>query len=125
MKRLKIAALSVAGVLAAVLAVDYVAVQSKERRLSAAVSACGGKIGSIPAWPIGTEYRITFNHVLDEKQLQQMEIANHMRGWVGIAFRDVELSNEERTKTSAVLNKCHLFMIRDDQFVLLNKRHSP
>jgi hypothetical protein len=112
-KRLKIAGLITAGMIAAGLAIDYAVVRHKERSLAAAVLECGGQMGSIPAWPIGTEYRITFDHALDEKQLHRLDIANQMRGWKGVVFRDCELSNEDRTRMSAAFANCHLFIIRD------------
>lgn len=99
------------------LAVDYAVVRSKERRLWSEVSAFGGRMGSLPAWPLGAEYRITFYRPLNQKELDQLEIANRMRGWVGIAFHDCELSEAEVVSTRAALPACHVFVDRDDEMV--------
>jgi hypothetical protein len=68
-------------VLAAVaLAFDYWNVTRKEKLLSNAVSRIGGRNGSIPVWPLGTEYRITLTAVPNAEQLEELKIANQMRG---------------------------------------------
>ncbi len=92
------------------LAVDYARVRAKERRLSSIVSDIGGQVASVPAWPIGTEYRITFERALNDEELERLVIANEMRGWVGIAFRNCELSVSDREKIEAAFPKCHLFV---------------
>jgi hypothetical protein len=107
-----------AGIIVAGLACDYGIVRQKERRLSAAVSDCGGRNGSIPLWPIGTEYRIALNRVPDENQLKRLQIANEMRGWVGIAF-DCPLSDTDRLRLTKLLPKCHLSIVRDRRRVPL------
>lgn len=70
-------------------------------------------MGSIPVWPLGTEYRITLARVPDDKELRDLEIANKMRGWVGIAFQDVEISADDHQRLRSKLQDCHLFVVRD------------
>lgn len=111
-----------AAILVVVLAVDYAVVRSKERRLSLAVSELGGRIGSLPSWPLGTEYRISFQRPLNRKELDQLEIANRMRGRVGIAFRNCELSETERSNAREALPHCHLFVDRNGKMVRMDGR---
>jgi len=40
-----------------------------------------------------------------------------MRGWVGIAFQEFELSEAERSSARKALPACHLFVVRDDTMV--------
>lgn len=101
-------------VLAAVaLAFDYWNVTRKEKLLSNAVSRIGGRNGSIPVWPLGTEYRITLTAVPNAEQLEELKIANQMRGWVGIAIEDCELKHEDVDRMRERLPACHLFVVRD------------
>ena len=108
-----------AAMLVVALGVDYAVVESKERRLTLAVSELGGRIGSLPAWPLGTEYQISFQRPLNRNQLK---IANRMRGWVGIAFRNCELSETERSNAREALPNCHLFVDRNGEMVPLDRR---
>lgn len=116
-RHLRRAAPFLAIIVVVALVVDYAVVRSKEHRLSLAVSKLGGRMGSLPAWPFGTEYRITFHRPLNQKELDQLEIANRMRGWVGIAFQDFELSEAQMVNTRAALPACHLFVARNDTMV--------
>lgn len=85
----------------------------KERQLSAAVSAIGGRIGSIPGWPLGTEYRISLTRVPTDEELKQLAVANTTRGWVGIAFQDCEISRQREDRLRASLHNCHLFVVQN------------
>ncbi|MDY0169821.1 MAG: hypothetical protein RBS80_24975 [Thermoguttaceae bacterium] len=114
MKRLGKAALVFAALIAIGLSLDYLNVARKERQLSTAVSNCGGRIGSIPVWPLGTEYRITLTKVPDDDELRQLGVANRMRGWVGIAFRECEINGKDQARLRSGLPNCHLFVIRND-----------
>jgi len=101
-------------VLAAVaLAFDYRNVTRKEKLLSNAVSRIGGRNGSIPVWPVGTEYRIILTAVPNAEQLAELGIANQMRGWVGIAIEDCELTHEDVDRMRKGLSDCHLFVVRE------------
>jgi len=91
------------------LIVDYQLVRAKERRVSGVISASGGRMASIPLWPLGTEYRITFPHTLTAKQLADLSEANRLRGWVGIAFDAAEITPEEAHMMREALPRCHLF----------------
>lgn len=110
MKRIRTAVLAFAGTVAVALAIDYATVRHKERRLSTAVSTAGGRMGSLPAWPVGTESRIKFNRTLTDEDLLQLEIANEMRGWVGVAFQDCHLADADQTRIASALRDCHLYL---------------
>ena len=114
MKHIGKAALIVATLIAIGLPIDYLNVVRKERQLSTAVSNCGGRIGSIPVWPLGTEYRITLTKVPDDDELRQLGIANKMRGWVGIAFQECEINGKDQARLQSGLQNCHLFVNRKD-----------
>ncbi|PAY19185.1 hypothetical protein CKO51_12565 [Rhodopirellula sp. SM50] len=113
MKRFSKFFLLVAALGVVALAIDYWNVTRKERLLSNAVSQIGGRIGSIPSWPLGTEYRITLAAFPTPGQWEQLKIANKMRGWVGIAFEDCELTAYERHRLRRDLERCHLFVVQD------------
>lgn len=98
--------------------IDYWNVRRKEKQLTSAVAAIGGRNGSIPAYPLGTEYRIVLNSVPDAKQLEDLQIANHLRGWVGIALEDCELSEEDVSRIKASLPACHLFLVDEKETTL-------
>ncbi len=108
------------GFIVVAFAVDYYNVTRKERLLSHAVAQCGGQLGSIPVWPIGAEYRITLTSVPDTERLEALSVANHMRGWVGIAFKDCIVSHQESQRIMNKLPQCHLFIVRDGEMVPLN-----
>ncbi len=95
------------------LAIDYWNVTRKEKLLSNAVSQTGGRNGSIPLWPLGTEYRITLTSVPTPEQVDQLKIANKMRGWVGIAFENCELTVDDVDRLRRNLDQCHLFAVQD------------
>lgn len=85
----------------------------KERQLSDAVSQCDGRVGSLPVWPLGTEYRITLASIPSGSQLHALVIANQMRGWVGITFKDFEANKEDGERLLDALPNCHLFVEQD------------
>lgn len=93
------------------LAIDYWNVTRKEKLLSSAVLQIGGRSHSIPMWPLGKEYRITLTAIPTHEQLDQLKIANTMRGWVIIAFADCDLSAEDRDRLRSILNCCHLYVV--------------
>jgi hypothetical protein len=104
------------------LAIDYVMVQRKEAQLTSAVSDCGGRIGSIPFWPIGTEYRNTMIRLPDENCLNRLHIANLVRGWVGIAFPDSQFSLADRAMLLEKLRNCQLYMVRNGTMIPLDRQ---
>ena len=95
------------------LAIDYWNVTRKEKLLSNAVSQIGGRNGSIPLWPLGTEYRITLTSLPTPVQLDQLRIANKMRGWVGIAVENCELTVDDFDRLRRNLDRCHLYVVQD------------
>ncbi|HET6879791.1 MAG TPA: hypothetical protein VFI31_06540 [Pirellulales bacterium] len=114
MKRLAKIGCTLVGLIAVGLAIDYVNVARKERLLLNAVSECDGRLGSIPVWPLGTEYRITLTSVPSKSQLRALAIANEMRGWVGIAFNNCVISQEDSERLLVALPNCHLFVVKED-----------
>jgi hypothetical protein len=103
------------------LAIDYWNVTRKERLLSRAVSRIGGRNGSIPVWPLGTEYRITLTAVPNVEQLDELRIANQMRGWVGIAFEGCDLNQEDVDRIRQNLPACHLFVVHNGRMTTMTR----
>ncbi len=93
------------------LPMDYVFVRFKDKRVAKAVSECGGRMRSIPIWPIGTEYRITFRSPLTPQQLDRLTELNSLCGTVAIAFVDCELSDAEASEAIDKLPKCLLIKV--------------
>ncbi|WP_417848830.1 hypothetical protein [Thalassoglobus sp.] len=99
--------------------IDYALVNSKNRRVAGVVNDCGGRMGSIPAWPIGTEYRISFPHPLSSAQLDRLKELNSLRGWVGVAFVECELTEDQVRESTSMLHNCHLFRVVDGEMAPL------
>lgn len=102
--------------------VDSVNISRNEQRLSRAVKTIGGRSGSIPVWPFGTEYRITLTAVPNEEQIGELTVANRLRGWVGIAFEDCKLSDRDVSELLTQLPKCHLFTVDENHLTPLEMR---
>ncbi len=117
MKRFSKFILLLAAIAVTALAVDYWNVVRKEKLLSSAVSQIGGRNGSIPLWPLGTEYRITLTSLPTSEQLDQLRIANKMRGWVGIAFENCELTVDDVDRIRRNLDRCHLYVVQDGKMI--------
>ncbi len=117
MKRFSKIILLLAAVDFIALAIDYWNVVRKEKLLSRAVSQIGGRNGSIPLWPLGTEYRITLTSLPTSDQLDQLRIANTMRGWVGIAFENCELAVDDVDRIRRNLNRCHLYVVQGGKMI--------
>ena len=98
------------------LCTDYAMVTSKERQLSSTVARLGGPLGSIPCWPIGTEYRISFDRTLQDDEIDALaKDANDMRGTVGIVFRDCAITDEQSRTMRAKLSGCRLFQSQNGE----------
>lgn len=121
MKRFSKIILLLAVVAAIALAIDYWNVVRKERLLSSAVSQIGGRNGSIPLWPLGTEYSITLTSLPTSEQLAQLRIANKMRGWVGISFENSELTVEDVDRIRRNLDRCHLYVVQDGKMIPMSE----
>jgi hypothetical protein len=115
MKRVSKLALPLAALAAIALAIDYWNVRRKENQLSSTVAQIGGRSGSLPLWPLGTEYRINLNAMPTREQLDELKIANKMRGWVGIAFVDCELPADDRDRLQRILYRCHLYVVQNGE----------
>ena len=120
MKRLSKFVLLVAVLGAIALAIEYWNVTRKEKLLSSAVAQIGGCSGSLPLWPLGTEYRINLNAIPTCEQLDQLKIANKMRGWVGIAFEDCELTADDRDRLRGILDRCHLYVVQNGKMIAMD-----
>lgn len=101
---------------------DYFLARNKNTRVAKAVSECGGGMGSIPIWPLGTEYRITFRSPLTTQQLDRLTELNSLRGTVRIAFVDCELSDDEVNEAVARLPNCLLIKVNDNNSTRLETR---
>ena len=87
---------------------DYMRVGAKESHVATAVSRLGGKIGSLPAWPLGTEYYITFTRALTDSELKSMDEVNSLRGYVIVKFNGCALNEFERNRIKERLAMCHV-----------------
>ena len=105
------------------LTIDYCCVQAKERRVVHMITQLGGRSGSIPAWPFGTEYHITFTRALTTEELARLHELNTLRGWVGVAFEDCKLSDSQVREAVANLPNCELFCIVDGDMSPLAADH--
>lgn len=83
-------------------------------RYQCPISECGGDFGSIPIWPIGSEYRVSFRTPLTSQQLDRLAELNSLRGTVGVAFVDCELSETEIKDALAKLPNCVLFRVNSE-----------
>lgn len=90
---------------------DYWRVDARDRRVSAAVARCGGRMSSLPFWPLGAEYRISATRAWTEKELESLSELNTLRGKVMIAFVDCEMTQHELDIATKHLANCHLFRI--------------
>ena len=120
MKRLSKLAPLLAALVALALAIDYWNVTRKEKLLSNAVSQIGGRNGAITLWPLGSEYRITLTSLPTPDQLDQLRIANKMRGSVGIALENCELAVDDVDRLRANLKRCHLFVVQNGKMLPLD-----
>lgn len=93
------------------LAADYVMVRAKDSRAGSVVHQLGGKMYSIPLWPLGTEYRVSFDSSPTVEQIQELRILNHLRDSVSVAFPECSYSKDQVNKIKETLSQCHLFSI--------------
>lgn len=117
MRRVLPASLIAILLVAAFLIWDYRGVNARDRRVSAAVVRCGGRMGSLSFWPFGTEYRISLTRPLAEKELKSLVELNALRGSVAVAFVDCELTQQELEIVTRHLDQCHLFRISNGQVI--------
>ncbi len=67
LKRARNLLLLVTGVVAMLLVVGFTLVRAKESHASSAVLRLRGMIGSVPRWPLGTEYYLPITRPLTGK----------------------------------------------------------
>ena len=103
------------------LAFDYWNVTRKEALLSRTVSRIGGRNGSIPVWPLGTEYRITLTAIPSVEQLDELTVANHLRGGVGIAFEECDLRQEDVDRICQKLPACQLYVVQNGKRTMMTR----
>ena len=113
MKRFKLVVATALALATICLVLDYYRVNAKDARVVSAVKQLGGRFGSIPVWPLGTEYRISFDHPLTEPQLNQLAELNNLRGWVGVRFVDCDLSASQQADAIRLLESCHIYWNHD------------
>ena len=106
---------------AALLAIDYMLVRAKEKHAAPTVSQANGRMGSLPGWPIGSEYRVTFDRPLAQRDLSQLTILNTLRGSVVVAFVDCQLTNEQIAEVVNALPHCLVVQVTDGQTRLLGR----
>ena len=102
------------------LTVDYFRVQAKDRRVATAVSRLGGRMGSLPLWPLGTEYYISFSRALNDDELDSLAELNSLRGHVGVKFSDCGLSETQQEQIRRKLASCFVLWDNADTVVRLN-----
>ena len=102
---------------AAFLIWDYRGVNARDRRVSAAVVRCGGRMGMLSFWPFGTEYRISLTRPLAEKEIKSLVELNALRGSVAVALVDCELTRQELEAAARHLDHCHLIRSSNGQVI--------
>ena len=78
-------------------------------------------MGSIPFWPIGAEYRVSFPHPLSKEQLEQLRELNSLRGSVTVAFINCEMTEEQIDDAVETLKNCDLFRVVGNEITQLAK----
>lgn len=93
------------------LIVDYARVQARDVRVGTSIKEFGGRMTSIPVWPLGAEYGISFPHPLSTEQIDQLKELNSLRGTVGIAFIECELSEKQKHELATKFPNCFVFQV--------------
>jgi hypothetical protein len=122
MRRIKQIALILIALAFVALAVDYTLVRAKEKRTAVAIARCGGRRSSLPLWPIGTEYVVSFRRPLTTDELDQLHELNKLRGYVGVVFVNCELSAAEQRDAVEKLPNCHVFLSNGNERIALPHR---
>jgi hypothetical protein len=100
---------------------DYFRVEAQDRRVSIAVSRLGGWMGSMPLWPFGSEYCVSFPRALNEDELDSLVELNALRGDVGAQFSDCDLSETQQELIRRKLASCFVLWDNADTVVRLTK----
>lgn len=70
---------------------------------------------SVPFWPLGCEYRITFRgSELSREDLRSLSVLNEMAGWgndVGIMFADTNVTRNDVLELRRRVPRCHVFSV--------------
>jgi hypothetical protein len=118
---LVIGLLLVAGV--AWIGVREIREHGERRRAFAVVEMLGGRVGGIrsPLFPLaGAEIRIEFRKgEFIHGDLRQLAVLNPLSGrnWVGVMFKDTDVSGDEIRALHELLPKCHVFRIVKGEFL--------
>ncbi len=85
-----------------------------KRRAFAVVSDLGGRIGSIPCWPLGDEIRVEFHgKQFSKEELNRLDALNPLtsRHTIGILFVDTNLTRDDIIKVRHLLPRCVLIRV--------------
>ena len=89
------------------------------RRAFPVVRVLGGRIGSLPLWPIGCEYAISFHgREFTDDELQRLAVLNELpdRNYISITFSDTNLTAEHIPKLQKLLPRCSIRRYVKDEF---------
>ena len=90
------------------LLLDYFLVEAKNRRVAKVVTRQGGRMRSLPVWPLGAEYWISFPHPLGSQELDELMELNTLRGSVVVAFVDCNPTQNQIHEATLKLRNCRL-----------------
>jgi hypothetical protein len=94
--------------------------QAALARAAAVIGELGGKCGSIPFEPVGTEVRISFTkNSLSRQQLTRLTLLNSLppRYSVGILFADTNLTSEDVRWLHESIPRCGIRLYRNDKMI--------
>jgi len=100
---------------------------SRQRDISLAwpiIQEFGGDMGSIPCEPFGSEYRIEFcNRPFTREELERLKVIDPMthRDWVGVMFKNCNLTTEDLDYVAQILPSARLIMLVDKDGQVISK----
>src|SRR5689334_4199641 len=80
----------------------------------ALVREMGGRMGGLPAWPFGEEIRVEFqNRDFNRQDLERLTVLKPLTGrnWVGVMFKDSNLTREDILDLREKLPHCVVFRV--------------
>jgi hypothetical protein len=117
MKRVKQLLVVFVAIVATLISVRYYRHQRDRRLALPVVADLGGKVGSIPFEPFGSEYRISFEgRLLTREDLDRLVALNPLasRNSVGIKFENSGLTPEDIQYVKQILPDVHILPMVDD-----------